>query len=200
MAEHTGGVSYKTGIVSDSRPGFARVRFPDLDGLVSDWLPLVVRKSLKDRDCLTLDEGEHVACVMDEYFEAGCILGAIYSEADTPPVASPDKVHFSFFDGGSFEYDRATGTLTIIATGPVNVTAGGPVTVTAPSVTIDSPQTTCTGALTVAGLLTYQGGMAGSGGGGAAATITGNVQVQGDVSASGTVMDGGGNSNHHSHP
>ena len=49
------------------------------------------------------------------------------------------------------------------------------------------------------GKLTYQGGMAGSGGGGSAATIQGNVQVDGNVDASGTIMDGGGNSNHHSH-
>lgn len=62
MAENTGGVSYKEGIVKAAKPGFARVQFPDLDGLLSDWLPLVVKKSLKDRECLTLDVGEHVSC------------------------------------------------------------------------------------------------------------------------------------------
>ena len=40
--------------------------------------------------------------------------------------------------------------------------------------------------------------MAGSGGGTAAA-ITGNVQVNGNIDATGTIMDAGGNSNHHSH-
>ena len=44
-----------------------------------------------------------------------------------------------------------------------------------------------------------QGGMAGSGGSGAAATIQGNVQVDGNIDASGSIMDAGGNSNHHSH-
>ena len=199
MAENTGGVSYKEGIVKAAKPGFARVQFPDLDGLLSDWLPLVVKKSLKDRECLTLDVGEHVACILDENFEAGCVLGAIYSDADKAPVESPDKMHFSFFDGGLFEYDRSSGTLTIVTTGPVNVTAEGPVTVKAPKVTIDAPQTTCTGNLLVKGKLTYQGGMAGSGGAGAAAVIDGNVQVNGNVNASGSIMDAGGNSNHHSH-
>ena len=63
---------------------------------------------------------------------------------------------------------------------------------------MDCPETEITGNLLVKGKLTYQGGMAGSGGGTAAA-ITGNVQVEGNISATGTIMDGGGNSNHHSH-
>lgn len=87
----------------------------------------------------------------------------------------------------------------LIAGGDVLIKSDTHVTVQAPQVTVDSPETTCTGNLTVEGKLTYQGGMAGSGGGGAAATITGNVQVQGNISATGSVMDGGGNSNHHSH-
>jgi len=199
MAEKTGGVSFKVGVIHASRPGFAQVTFPDLDGLVSAWLPVVMRKSLKDKECFTPDPGEHVACVLDENFETGVVLGAVYSDADALPVASGDKLHFRFFDGGSFEYDRSSGTLTIVTTGPVNVTAAGAVTVKAPSVTIDAPETTCTGNLLVEGKLIYQGGMAGSGGDGAAATIEGNVSVQGDVSATGSVMDGSGNSNHHSH-
>lgn len=31
-------------------------------------------------------------------------------------------------------------------------------------------------------------------------SITGNVSVQGNISAAGTIVDGGGNTNHHSHP
>lgn len=199
MAKNTGGASYKEGIVKAAKPGFARVQFPDLDGLLSDWLPLVVKKTLKDKECLTLDVGEHVGCILDDNFEAGCVLGAFYSDADKAPVESPDKVHFSFFDGGLFEYDRNSGTLTIVTTGPANITAGGPITVKAPKVVIDAPETTCTGNLLVDGKLTYKGGMAGSDGDGAAAVIDGNVQVNGSVGATGSIMDGTGNSNHHAH-
>ncbi|MCM1128948.1 MAG: hypothetical protein NC211_03590 [Alistipes senegalensis] len=78
------------------------------------------------------------------------------------------------------------------------IKSGSHVTVQAPLVTVDSSQTTCTGNLTVNGLLTYLGGMAGSGGG-RAATITGDVSVTGNIDASGSIMDGAGNSNHHSH-
>lgn len=194
----TGGVSYKTGIVVESKPGFARVRFHDIDGLVTAWLPVIHPKTLQDKVVWTLDVGEQVSCLLDEFMEDGCILGAIYSDPDTPPVSSKDKFHLAFKDGGSIEYDRASGAMTVVCKGVVNVTADGAVTIKAPSVTLDTPQTTCTGKLTVNGLLTYQGGMSGSGGG-AAASIKGNVLVDGNIEATGTVIDAGGNTNHHSH-
>lgn len=182
MAEHTGGVSYKEGIVKAAKPGFARVQFPDLDNLVSAWLPLVVRKSLRDKECFTLDEGEQVACVLDEYFEDGCVLGAIYSDADAPPVDSPDKLHFRFFDGGLFEYDRASGTLTIETSGPVNVIAGGLVTLKAPSVTVDTPEASFTGNVTIAGGLNQGEGSGGD------ARFSANVWVKGDVTGGATSL------------
>ncbi len=196
---NTGGVRYKQGIVSAAKPGFCRVRFDDIDGLESAWLPVIHHKTQDDKAIWTLDVGEHVACLMDSNMEDGCIVGAIYSEADVPPVASADKFRMQFKDGGSFEYDRSSGAMNVVCKGVANLTAGGAVTVKAPSVTLDTPEATCTGKLTVKGLLTYQGGMAGSGGSGSAATIQGNVNVQGNISASGTIIDAGGNSNHHSH-
>lgn len=196
---NTGGVKYKQGIVSAAKPGFCRVRFDDIDGLESAWLPVIHHKTQDDKAIWTLDVGEHVACLMDSNMEDGCIVGAIYSEADVPPVASADKFRMQFKDGGSFEYDRSSGAMNVVCKGVANLTAGDAVTVKAPSVTLDTPEATCTGKMTVKGLLTYQGGMAGSGGSGSAATIQGNVSVQGNISASGTIMDAGGNSNHHSH-
>lgn len=186
---------FKIGVVSEIFPAScsARVRFDDLDGLESMPLPVGVRKSLKDKSYWMPDVGEHVACLLDANAETGVILCAIYSDEDEPPVTNADKRHVRFLDGGTFEYDRSSGTLTIVTTGPVNLTAGGPVTVTAPHVTIDAPETRCTGNLLVEGKLTYRGGMAGSGGEGAAAII------EGDVVATGSIMDAGGNSNHHTH-
>lgn len=177
MTDNPASASYKEGFVKSARPGFARVQFPDLDDMVSGWLQVITRKSLKDKACLTLDEGEQVACILDANFENGCVLGAIYSEADLPPVTSRDKACFQFFDGGQFEYDRSTGTMTIVTTGPANLTAGGPVKVAAPSVTFVSPDATFSGNV----------------------QVDGNLKVGGDVNAEGSVMDGTGNSNHHSH-
>ncbi|WP_044180924.1 phage baseplate assembly protein V [Phytobacter massiliensis] len=66
-------------------------------------------------------------------------------------------------------------------------------------VTVDAPISTFTGNVTVMKKLTWLGGMAGSSGAGSSAVITGNVNIQGNLKASGSVMDSGGNSNHHSH-
>jgi len=191
MTRTTGGVSYKQGIVTESKPGFARVQFEDIDGLVTDWLPVLHMKTLSDQAVWTLDAGEHVSCIMDEYMESGCILGAFYSDADVPPVSSADKFRIQFRDGGSFEYDRSNGAMTVICKGVVDMTADGDVTVKAPKVTLDTPDTICTGNLLVMKLLTYQGGMAGSGGEGATAKIQGNVEVtDGDVTADGVAVKG----------
>ncbi|MDR2451847.1 MAG: phage baseplate assembly protein V [Candidatus Accumulibacter sp.] len=127
----TGGVSYKQGIVAESRPGFARVRFDDLDGLVTAWLPVIQPKTFLDKAVWTLDVGEQVACVLDEYMESGCILGAVYSDVDTPPVSSADKIHLRFVDGTSMEYDRAGHKMLIHCIGDIKISADGHMALTA---------------------------------------------------------------------
>jgi len=60
------------------------------------------------------DIGEQVVCLMDLRDEAGAVLGAIYSEADVPPVNSADKFYLGFKDGARFEYDRVAHVLDVI--------------------------------------------------------------------------------------
>lgn len=188
-AMNTGWVSYKTGVVAASRVGFARVRFDDIDELESDWLPVVHPKTLQDKAIWTLDVGEHVACLMDQRMEAGCIVGAIYSDADVPPVGSKDKFRLQFKDGGSIEYDRSSGAMTVVCTGVLNATAYQPATIRAPRITLDTALTICTGDLQVLGSIEYQTGLSGAGG----ANIQGNLNVQG------TVFDTDGNTANHTH-
>jgi phage baseplate assembly protein V len=176
-----------------------RVRLPELDNLRTQWLPVLTRKSKNDKDYWLPDEGEHVAVLLDAQGEDGVVLGAIFSGADPVPVASRDKWHRRFADGTTLEYDRAAHHLHVDCAGTITAIAKGSASVKAPDITLDTPQTTCTGNLTIQGLLTYEAGMVGKGGGGAAAAITGNVQVQGSVNASGDILAGGANSNHHSH-
>lgn len=99
---------YKTGVVVqvDEARACARVRFEDRDHLVSWWLQVIQDKTLKDKSYWLPDVGEHVACLVDENAEAGCVLGAIYSDADSTPVQSADKKHTTYADGGRIEYDR----------------------------------------------------------------------------------------------
>ncbi|MEO1750731.1 phage baseplate assembly protein V [Thiofaba sp. EF100] len=189
-------VTLKFGFVAalDEALGLVRCRVPDMDDLETWWLPVLVAKTHRDQHWHLPDVGEHVALLLDARGEVGVVLGAIFSQRDTPPVSTVDKHHARFADGGMAEYDRASGKLTVVATGPVEVTAGGQVTVHAPSVTLDAPHVTCTGKLTVAQSIAVQGA-----GGGTSTVISGNVTVDGSIQASGSIMDAGGNSNHHTH-
>lgn len=192
------GASLKFGTVSASKPGFARVRLPDLDNMRTMWLPIAYPKTLQDQCCWTYDNGEHVAVLLDARGEDGVILGAVYSDADKPPVTDPNKFAMRFKDGALLEYDRGTHVLTVTGVQKVVLQADAEILLQAGAkVTVDTPEAEFSGNVLVKGKLVGQGGMAVSGGDGA--TISGNMQVDGDVSASGSVMDAGGNSNHHSH-
>ncbi len=100
---------YRRAVVEEVDPVSVRVRvrFPDADGMVSWWLEVMQKRSHGDRSYWLPDPGEAVAVLMDERDEAGVVLGAIYSTADPPPVASADKRHVTHRDGALFEYDRA---------------------------------------------------------------------------------------------
>lgn len=105
---------FRVGLVEaqDAVNARLRVTFPERDQMTSWWLPVVVPKSQNDKAYWLPDIGEQVVCMMDERDEDGAVLGAIYSQADTTPVQNADKVHWSFKDGTSFEYDRGTHQLT----------------------------------------------------------------------------------------
>ena len=173
-----------------------RVRLPEIDNLRTWWLPVIGRKTLKDKDYWLPDEGEQVVVLLDENGEDGVVLGAVFSDVDEVPVVSRDKWHRRFADGATLEYDRATHELTVKGVTRVIIEASASIVLQAGTqVTLDTPQTTCTGHLLVAGGLAVQG----QGAGNATAVINGHALVNGDIDGTGTIMDAGGNSNHHSH-
>lgn len=109
-----GGAHFRTGVVDATDYGDApttgrlRVRFPDRN-LLSWPLFVVFAKTQNDKFFHLPDVGEQVACFLDAHDEDGCILGAIYSTADTPPPGmTPNKDHVSYSDGAVLEYDRET--------------------------------------------------------------------------------------------
>ena len=119
---------FRVGLVKTQDVNNARVRvaFPDRDQMTSWWLPVVMPKTQTDKAYWLPDVGEQVVCMMDERDEDGAVLGAIYSEIDTTPVQSPDKVHWSFKDGSSIEYDRAAHSLNCsLPSATVTIAANG---------------------------------------------------------------------------
>lgn len=133
--KNTGLVSFKVGIVEESKVGWAIVRFPDLGDTLSKWIPQVWMNTQDDKEYGTLDVGSLVKCIMDDRLEDGCILGAIYSQADVPPTTDKDERGIKFKDGGWVKYNRATGTATVVA--PTKVI-------------LDTPVVECTHLLTAA--------------------------------------------------
>ena len=90
-----------------------------------------------------------------------------------------------FSNGTVIQHDRTTGDVSVITTGKV---------------TVDAPDAIFTGNVTVEKQLTYLGGMAGSGGAGAAATITGPIKQRGgDFETDGDVVASGISTKNHDH-
>jgi phage baseplate assembly protein gpV len=104
------GPAFRVGLVKeqDVLHGKVRVVFPDYDQVISYWLPILFAKTQNDKQYWIPDLGEQVVCLMDLRDEAGAVLGAIYSTADTTPVHSADKWHLRFKDGAFTEYDRSS--------------------------------------------------------------------------------------------
>lgn len=191
----TGGVTYKQGIVAEAKPGFARVRFDDIDALVTHWLPVIHHKTQDDKVIWTLDIGEQVACLMDSHMEDGCIVGAVYSDVDVPPVSSKDKYMVKFKDGGLFEYDRSNGAMTVICKGNATVSVGGDASVTvAGNALVKAAKATVDAICDFLQLCTFHaaalfpGGV--GGGDGIGTTIPGTVKADTVQTAAGISLDG----------
>ncbi len=122
-----GGVRFLTGVVSaiDPDTAKARVRFDELDGLESAFIPIGMHKTHQDKDYWMVDVGDQVRCLMDEFAEDGVILCATYSAVDKPPVSSPDKRHVRFKDGTTVEYDRSTGEMAVRCVGKILLQVDG---------------------------------------------------------------------------
>jgi phage baseplate assembly protein V len=95
------------GIVNevDGKTARARVRLPDQDDAVTEWLAVGQQRTLNNKHYALPDVGEHVAVMLNASGEDGVVLCAIYSQADAPPVTEPAKTHLTLADGTVFEYD-----------------------------------------------------------------------------------------------
>lgn len=204
----------RVGVIEQADYAKALVRV-QLGGLTSEWLPWVTRRAGGDIDWWAPEVGEQVMVLSPSGLqEDAFVLPALYSNSRPEPEQSPDLHTVRYANGDIVRHNRSTGAWFIQCAGEIIVQAGGnvtliaagPVLVQAPSVTLDTPETTCTGNLTVAKNLAIQGGS-----GGTSTRITGDIEmrgnldvegslsVTGNINAGGSVIDAGGNTNHHSH-
>lgn len=119
----------------DGQAHMVKVFLPALD-MVTHWLHWPEAATQDDKSHGTIDEGAQVALLLDARGEDGLILCCINSEADAPPVTSPDKWHRKFKDDTVIEYDRSSHVLKVDAQGEITVKASGPVKLEALNVTV----------------------------------------------------------------
>lgn len=202
----------------DHGRALVRVKSGDIE---STWLPWPAGRAAAGKRRWDAPEvGEQVAmlCPGGDLRQAVVVPG-LYQQAYAAPNADPNKDTVVYGDDTLIEYDRATHTLVadlgasrILADRTkIELTIGGTtLTMTAagttletPQLTVDAPQSTFTGNVTVEGLLAYQGGMTGTGGSGASidgplsitgGTVTHNSKNIGSTHTHGGVDPGGGTS------
>lgn len=169
-------------------------------GCTTDWLPWGTNRAGKRRDWSPPVIGEQVV-LFAPYGDLGqAVIGpSIFQEDHAAPAASADQETTVYPDGTTVDYNSASNTLTITVAGSGNVIINCKVAnvKAETSVTLDTPDTFCTGNLTVA--KSFQMGQEGG-----SATMKGNVAIEGgslthngknvgSTHSHGGVTPGGGN-------
>lgn len=167
----------RVGVIAELDEANARVKVK-AGGLTTDWLPWVTARAGATRTWSAPRPGEQVV-VMAPYGDSaqGVVLPAIYQDNHAAPASTKDAETVVFPDGTKVEYNSASNTLQIDVAGAAKVIVNcKEATVNADTkVTLNTPETYCTGNLTVQKALNVQG----NGAGGAVATITGNMAITG---------------------
>ena len=105
----------RVGIVKEVLPDKSKaiVTFPQYDDQDSYELSVLQANTLKNKHFHMPDVNEQVYVLMDEDAEDGCILGAIYSEADPPNQTEADVYAMEFEDKTAIKYDRKAHLMTV---------------------------------------------------------------------------------------
>lgn len=144
-------------IVSVNQNNTARVKFSDIDNIVSYDLRILVHNANKNRYQAPPDIGCNALCLMlPTGHSDGFILGTFYNETNPAPIGSLDQVlHWSFEDGTVLEYNKSTSTLTANVNGPVNIKTTDTAQIEAEQlVTVKCPKIDLTGDVTITGEVT----------------------------------------------
>ncbi|WP_186078679.1 phage baseplate assembly protein V [Burkholderia gladioli] len=172
---------------------------PDIDGqgLESGWIRWCATRAGATRTWSAPSIGEQVTlvCPMGDLAQA-LVVGALYDEDHPAPATGTNQHIIQFQDGARLAYDDAAHALSVTLPAGGTIVMRAPATVqiqtqqasvTAQAITLDAALTTCKGALTVEGPLTFLAGMDGQGGNGGRAVmrINGSADFTGDVTASG---------------
>jgi phage baseplate assembly protein V len=119
---------FRVGEVVETDPDkcMVRVKFPDADELVSGWLQVLQRQTLKNKNYYMPDIEELVACIfLGNGSVAGFVMGAVYNDKDTPPYNGQDSYYTEYGDKTLFQYERRLHEMQINLKGNINATVDG---------------------------------------------------------------------------
>ncbi len=122
------GASLRFGTVCavDEVGGGARVKLSDADEVVTDFLRILQRRTLNDQEQYFPEVGEEVAVLFSgQGFEAGVILGALYSGRNPAPGKPLCDYYRRFSDGTELSYAREAHLLSAHVRGDASVRATG---------------------------------------------------------------------------
>lgn len=148
-------------IVSVNKNNTARVRFTDMDSIISYDLHILVSNANKNQYQAPPDVGCNALCIMMPTGHSdGFIVGTFYNSSNPAPIDSLNQVmHWTFEDGTILDYDKSTSTLKADVKGPVNVkTTSTAMVDAATSATVKCPKIQLEGDVTIKGDLTVISG------------------------------------------
>jgi phage baseplate assembly protein V len=173
--------------VKHSRTPRVRVKLGDI---TTNWLRVVTARAGATKTWAPPTAGEQ--CIVfspSGELGAGIVLPGLNSAHHPAPDDDQHNIRTTYPDGAVIDYNHQSHAL--VVTLPEGATAvmtvPGSVTVKSDAITLDAPQTTCTGNLLVEKTLTYKAGMVGygtaDGAGGSAAMIHGSLHASEDITA-----------------
>lgn len=174
--------------VRPGRPARCRVRAGELLTNWVPWISLAAGGGQQTRHWRVPAIGEPCLLFSPEgdLGQASALVGS-FSEDMPQGAESADVERHDFSATDYWEHNRQAGTLVLdiaqaitlrVGASTLHITPQG-TTLTTPEYTVDSAQTTFTGAVTVQKLLTFNGGIAGKAGGGGRNSVQGGMDFEG---------------------
>jgi phage baseplate assembly protein V len=172
-------------------------------GILTGWLQWATTRAMGEKTWWAPRIGEQVmVCCPCGDLAQGKVMMAFYQDAASAPANSPEIHRYEYPDGAVVQYNESNSTLTAEVPGHINAKAAKTISAEAGEIlNLKSP------------LINTYGNVVGKGHDGGTGTVTetanrtiigrltlqGDLIVTGNISASGTIIDGGGNTNNHTH-
>jgi phage baseplate assembly protein gpV len=103
-----------TGLVTEWKPGYVKVKLPTYDDVMTDWIQVIKLDAVGMDINVPFETDTQVQVIIDKYNRIGICLGATSNEVDTPdPAAAADKYRVLFKDNSYFEYDKSAHVLKV---------------------------------------------------------------------------------------